>query len=757
MARKKIKIKVRRVLFGIRFKFSIIIILAVVFVSVLIGFALINQHEERTRDSLQRQGITILNGIADQAQLFLHHKHVLYAPLQAPPMPVQANSLRKEQDEAQKKMSAYFASVFGKEVANAKTKKNDRLLDIAFIIDINWLGPDVDWKRSDQSKYFYFDQITGVPFTQKGGINDPLLEPTIFNHYMSTVDIQPYIGFARISDVQDQYKYLFEGKPDYIIVGIPLFNEKTDLYDRYTQFKQGSIAKNALQDQIRGSGKSSTDPFARITITQNSLDQYLRLQSELPGEFLGRILKNGLYIDYNVELKDEKQITILSNFLLVRSSIARLKLTQVKELSNALSALLRERIINDHITSANIQNAWLAANKKLGLPVQPKITGIKFHQDCYNHLVRFKIPVSSSKTIEELASISFKKDLAGILGLFFLRQQYFPEMVQNRNNIINLMISILLRAIFLALLFPTFIIRSIKRLADGALAIGKGDFDRRIDIQGTDEIGRLADIFNIMTANLKKAQEMKIEKMRMERELVTAQQIQAALLPETLPTRKGMEFAAYYAAQTESGGDYYDFIDLGEGRLGVTIADVSGHGVGSGLVMAMTRTLLHTYSQKILNTKKIFEIINEYLKENTASNYFVTMFYGILDTGTMKLTYSSAGHCQPIIIREGKIKQLPAGGIALGATSNDMFSKLTDIKEIQLQKGDYFIQYTDGIDEAMNSENQEFGLDRFLKSLIDNSTKSPDDLIKAVVRDINLFTQNIPQHDDITMIVFKIR
>jgi serine phosphatase RsbU (regulator of sigma subunit) len=751
----KKKLKIRKVLFGIRYKFSIIIILAVVFVSVLIGFALINQHEEKTRDSLLRQGTTILNGIADQAQLFLHHKHVLSAPFQTPISPALANSIRKEQADAIKKMSEYFASVVGKDID--KANKRDRLLDIAFIIDINWHGPGVDWKRSDQSKYFYFNRITGTPFIQKGGINDPLLEPTVFSHYMSMVDIQPYIGFANIADVQEQFKYLFEGKPDYIIIGIPLFNEKTDLYERYTQFKQGSIAKNALQDQLHGSDKPSNDPFERITITQNSLQQYLRIKSELPREFLGRILKNGLNIDYSAELKNEKHIGILINYLLSRSSIARLKPSQIQELTNTFKLFIHERIINDRISSENIQNAWITANKKLGLAVQPKISSIKFHQDCYFYLVRYNIPIQSNKTIDELAAISFKKDLAGILGMFFFRQQYFPEMVQNRNNIINLMVSILLRAIFLALLFPTFIIRSIRRLADGAFAIGKGDFEKKIEIRGTDEIGRLADIFNIMTANLKKAQEMKIEKMRMERELVTAQQIQAALLPETLPQLKGMEFAAYYSAQTESGGDYYDFIDLGEGRLGITIADVSGHGVGSGLVMAMTRTLLHTYSQKILNTKKIFEIINEYLKANTASNYFVTMFYGILNTDTLKLIYSSAGHCQPIIIRDEKIRQLPAGGIALGATLNDMFSKLTDIKEIQLQRGDYFVQYTDGIDEAMNAENQEFGLDRFMKSLTNNCNKSPEDLIKAVVKDINFFTQNIPQHDDITMIVFKIR
>jgi len=86
-----------------------------------------------------------------------------------------------------------------------------------------------------------------------------------------------------------------------------------------------------------------------------------------------------------------------------------------------------------------------------------------------------------------------------------------------------------------------------------------------------------------------------------------------------------------------------------------------------------------------------------------------------------------------------------------------MFLKLIDIKEIQLQKGDYFIQYTDGIDEAMNASKQEYGLDRFQKSLLENCNKSPEDLIKSVIEDINVFTGNIPQHDDITMIVFKIR
>jgi len=473
--------------------------------------------------------------------------------------------------------------------------------------------------------------------------------------------------------------------------------------------------------------------------------------------FIKNILGQGLTIDYSVGIESEKSIQVLFNFLLGKSSINNLNRLHLKKLAADFSGLIKKNLTKDRIRISRVITLWESLQKKYNMPVFTMATLKQIQTEFPNRLALGNIPLSSEKPLSELALLSFRKDLAGILGLFLYRTKYFPEMVKSQNEIINLMISILLRAIFLALLFPTFIIRSIKKLADGAIEIGKGNLDKKIEIAGSDEIGRLADIFNVMTLNLKKAEDLKIEKIRMEKELLTAQQIQAALLPDKLPDIKGVEFGAYYSAQTESGGDYYDFIDLGNGQTGVTIADVSGHGVGSGLVMAMTRTLLHTYCTKTSNTKKILEAINDYLKRNTASNFFVTMFYGILDIESKKLTYSSAGHCEPMIIRNGKILHLPAGGIALGAVSGDIFSRSIEIKEIQLQKGDYFIQYTDGVDEAMDSGNNEFGLDRFEKALMAHDGKTPQDMIQSIVKEIDKFTGNIPQHDDITMIIFRIR
>ncbi|HOT43360.1 MAG TPA: SpoIIE family protein phosphatase [Spirochaetota bacterium] len=727
MSRKKIQI--RRIIFGIRFKFSIIIILAVLFVSVLIGFSLLNQHEKKIKDSLQQQGATILEGISDEAQIFLSNKHALVSDQGQPITPAQKAQMAKQQAAALKKISQYFSSIVGKEALKEKDK--DRILDIAFMVDCNWRNIGIDWKQWDQTLYVYFNRVTGAPFMQKNGRNDPLLEPTIVAHYMNTIDTGTYIGFASVTDVQEQFKYLFTNKPDYVIVGIPIFRKKPVLYDDYLEFQRQPLSKKNIQ-------------------------QYVKQKRELPQLFIKNILSQGLNLDYSVGIDSEKHIQVLFNFLLGKSDINELNRLQINTMSGEFSVLISKNLTDGRIRISRVISLWESLQKKLTLPALSRATVKQIHSELPNRLMLSNIPLSSDKPLSELALLSFRKDLVGILGLFLYRTKYFPEMVKSQNEIINLMISILLRAIFLALLFPTFIIRSIKKLADGAIDIGKGNLNKKIEIAGSDEIGRLADIFNVMTLNLKKAEDMKIEKIRMEKELLTAQQIQAALLPDKLPDIKGVEFGAYYSAQTESGGDYYDFIDLGNGQIGVTIADVSGHGVGSGLVMAMTRTLLHTYCTKTSNTKKILEAINDYLKKNTASNYFVTMFYGILDIEAKKLTYSSAGHCEPVIIRNGKIIHLPAGGIALGAVSGDIFTRSIEIREIQLQQGDYFIQYTDGVDEAMDSGNNEFGLDRFEKALTANDGKMPQDMIQSIVKEMAKFTGNIPQHDDITMIIFRI-
>lgn len=716
--------KVRKIIFGIRFKFSLIMVIAVVLVSILIGLALYHQHEKKFQDAMLRLGATTLKGAADAAHRYLHHTHLLDSEKAKTISRYQRSAIERRRRDALIAMGQYFSAV---------TKK-EKILDISFLIDIRWRDIGVDWKKWNQSKYYYFNRNTGTLFTQGKGRKDPLLEPTILAHYMQHVDTDAYLTFTDLMD-DEKFEYLFQKiKRDYLVVGIPIFHRKTDaaLYDRYNRFKKAS------------------------RLSKDEIGDYFKKRNQFFGIFTKRIINHGLNLDYGIALKTDREKKLVAYHIVRTLDTLRLSSTQRSELGVVIITLIAKGMHDGTINLSEIKSIVNSVGKKYRIPFR-KISGeLNIWQNFFYFLKRNRIKLSIPQSLDELARLSYRKDIAGVLGLFLYRKQFFSEMKQNRDEIINLMLSILLRTIFIAILIPTFLIRSISTLADGALEIGKGNFDTRIELKGTDELGRLADSFNIMAGNLQKAQELKIEKYRMENELITAQHIQAALLPEKLPSIAGLECGAYYSTQTESGGDYYDFIELGNNLLGIAIADVSGHGVASALVMAMTRTLLHIYCRSTNNTKAIFENINTYLKVNTETNYFVSMFYGILNLDTLQLTFSSAGHNQGIILRDNSLEELPAGGIALGVTDDSTFSALTDTRKKALRRGDYFIQFTDGVNEAVDAEGNEFGLERFYQALLANDGKPPQEMINGVMHSLHKFIGDTTQDDDITIIVFRI-
>ncbi len=719
--------RIRKIFFGIRFKFAMVIILSITFSSVLLLFALINQHEKTMKDAIKRQGETILQGISGQAEIYLRLRRSIASGAYRTQGARSTAEGAVQIDQARKAMSSYFASVVGQEAK----KEKGRILDIAFIADIDWSDTPRGRRNKPLAYYQYFHRLSGALFTQKSGRYDPLIEPTIVDYFSTTIDTDAHIDFATSSDVQEEYRYLFRENPDFVIVALPLFREKPALYDEYNRYKN-------------------------TPLDRRNIETHLKQQEMFPLQFISRILAHGSLIDYQIDLSHKTHRRLITNYFLSRSLLSGINYTIRANFKNDFDSRITTRAQKGPVPISDIESLWKSLLNRYRVKRIPDISDAETRYACLSLLRKRGVPIASSQSTDQLALLSFRHDLAGIVGLFLYRKEFFPEIMRSANEIINLTVSILVRIAFIAILFPAFIIRSIRRLSDGAIEIGKGRFDNKIEIKGSDEIGRLADIFNIMTVNLKKAEEMKIEKLRMENELETARQIQAALLPEHLPNIKGHEFGTYYLAQTESGGDYYDVISLGDDKLGIAIADVSGHGVGSGLVMAMTRTLLHIYCMKSTNTKKIFELINEYLKNNTASNYFVTMFYGILDMRSHLLTYSSAGHSPSMVLRKGSIIDLAAGGIALGVASSEMFSRNTDIKEFRLQPGDYFIQYTDGVDESMDSQGNEYGIERFKKALLQGAGKTPAKMIEGVISDIRAFTGSTLQHDDITMIICKI-
>lgn len=321
----------------------------------------------------------------------------------------------------------------------------------------------------------------------------------------------------------------------------------------------------------------------------------------------------------------------------------------------------------------------------------------------------------------------------------------------------DLGISLVLRMVFFSFLLSGLFVRNIRRLADAARRVGQGDLQTRIELATTDELGQLADQFNVMVAEVRESQAQMVEKSRMEEELKIAEQIQQALLPETFPQVAGVSFAGYYNAMTEAGGDYYDVLEVGEGLYGLVSADVSGHGVGAGLVMTMMRSILHAQAPGILQAQTVLRKINPQLHKDTPDGVFVTALYGVLDVNKRELSYASAGHDPCLLYNKAKgiCQYLEAEGVPLGMFDTATFEGILKGYKLKLSPGDTVVFYTDGVTEAMNAAREEYQDERLAEVVRKNGALPPEELVRAIVDDVRAFTGGLPQEDDISLLVFR--
>ncbi|MBA2344142.1 MAG: SpoIIE family protein phosphatase, partial [Rubrobacter sp.] len=198
------------------------------------------------------------------------------------------------------------------------------------------------------------------------------------------------------------------------------------------------------------------------------------------------------------------------------------------------------------------------------------------------------------------------------------------------------------------------------------------------------------------------------ERERIAQELRVARLIQQTLLPKALPETPGYELAAHYQPAREVGGDFYDFVELGDGRLGLVVGDVTDKGVPAALVMATTRTLLRAVAQRIDSPGDVLERVNDVLYPDIPPNMFVTCLYAILDQETGRLHYANAGHDLPYVKHEDGAKELRARGMPLGLMPGMAYEE----KEIFLMPGDSVLFYSDGLVEAHDPTRDMFGFPR---------------------------------------------
>lgn len=310
-----------------------------------------------------------------------------------------------------------------------------------------------------------------------------------------------------------------------------------------------------------------------------------------------------------------------------------------------------------------------------------------------------------------------------------------------------------LLALISAVTLADVIVRPLRRLTRGALAVGSGDLDTRVEVRGDDELGVLARTFNAMTQGLKRAQMELLEKQLLQQELNIAQEIQQGLLPKKIPHILGYELAAFYAPAKEVGGDLYDFIPIEEKRLAVAVADVSGKSVPGSLGMAMTRSVLRAEALNHRGVEETLRRTNAVIQPDIRRGMFVTLFYAVLDSANHTLICGNAGHNPAYLMRRGQVQEIAPEGMALGLVPAAQF--FVEERVVELLPGDLIALYTDGVTEAMNSAHQEYGEDRFKDALASAQTKPLAQALQYLIDSVRAFVGDAPPHDDITLVLLR--
>jgi serine phosphatase RsbU (regulator of sigma subunit) len=288
----------------------------------------------------------------------------------------------------------------------------------------------------------------------------------------------------------------------------------------------------------------------------------------------------------------------------------------------------------------------------------------------------------------------------------------------------------------------------------------KVDFERislDIPFRSDNEFGFLAETIRVMGSKLGLAQKELIDKERMSRDLEIAREIQASILPRSYPCGSTFELAGAYRSALEVGGDYYDFIEFDNGNLGILVADVSGKSLPGMLVMLLTRDIVKRLARSFDDPARLLAAVNAEVLCNIKKGMFVTMFFGILDTVGGKFRFASAGHNPVVLLRAGRNEPdlIKTNGFPLGMVADEAYEKRIENGHVILAPDDWIVVYTDGINEAQDTDGREFGMEKFLDLVVANRGLASCDLVDRVLLGHSAFVGAAPQFDDITLIAVK--
>jgi len=245
------------------------------------------------------------------------------------------------------------------------------------------------------------------------------------------------------------------------------------------------------------------------------------------------------------------------------------------------------------------------------------------------------------------------------------------------------------------------------------------------------------------------------QRERMNREVEIAREVQERLFPQDLPPVKGLDYFGGCRPALGVGGDYYDFLELPDDKFGIAIGDVSGKGIAASLLMASLQASLRGQAIHFKDDLAgLLSQVNKLVYEASTSNMYATFFYSQYDAQTRKLAFVNAGHNPPFLFRNGELLRLEEGGAVVGMLPPILISYTQG--EIQLETGDLLVGFTDGISEAMNPADEEWGEERMIEAIRLAMDLSAKEMLDYLVVCADNFANGAKQHDDMTAIIVQV-
>jgi sigma-B regulation protein RsbU (phosphoserine phosphatase) len=243
-----------------------------------------------------------------------------------------------------------------------------------------------------------------------------------------------------------------------------------------------------------------------------------------------------------------------------------------------------------------------------------------------------------------------------------------------------------------------------------------------------------------------------LERLRLQEEVAMARQIQLDLLPSEPPTIESFAIAAHSTPSRTVGGDFYDFIPISDHSIGVVIADASGKGMPAALMIAQIQAMVRSEVNNGSPIGTMLKNMNQHVLRSSSAEKYATLFYGELDARGGQFCYANAGHNYPILVRgDGRVELLKEGGPIIGALP---FTEYTSC-DLQLQPQDVLFLFTDGLSEAMDAEEREYGENRICNIILEHRTKDPQALVDLILNDVRSYDPTYPPRDDMTIVAIK--